>query len=177
MKITTREGLDSLHTATLWRAFYEHANLKRQPNHKRPTFLRPEQESITRITTKYNSTGATKSCGLQFCGGKILCRCGTMNTDSEGSTDTREVHTDTDASSAPSQNFSVLWDLKLPEQASGWTHQLRCRPKCKSRGSSVNAREALLASPVLKSPYFSRVAAQSSDTLDAQAASGKTDNR
>ena len=42
----------------------------------------------------------------------------------------------------------------------------------------LNAGEARLASFVLKSPYFSRVAAQSSDTPEGgTAASGKTDNR
>ena len=33
--------------------------------------------------------------------------------------------------------------LKLPEWASGWPHQQKCRPKCEFRCLSVNAGEAI----------------------------------
>ena len=58
----------------------------------------------------------------------------------------------------------------------GHTKQ-KCRPKCKSRGLSVDAGEAIeatrLRSPVLRDPYFSRVDAQSlTRQKEAQTASG-----
>ena len=195
------------HYGVLFVNMFSRPNIKRQTEPQASDILatrtRKYQHASPPNTTPASPPNTTPDCNL--CNGKILYRCGTSTQIWKGSTDTLGVHTDTDASSSRASRvlehrLQTLDDVimnkvfkrsgqggkvvqsKLPEQASGWSHQTEVSSERHvSRFTASNLEKHDWQAPMLSDPYFphtdSRVDAQSSVTPErGQDASGKTDN-